>query len=231
MAGGYEVAFVQREACGSDIVTVRFEKPEGYSFVAGQWMTLRLETEDGPVTKTFTHCSAPSDPYLEITTRLSDSPYKHALAALTPGDVVHVNGPGGRLTLGPADTRLAFLAGGVGITPVRSTLRQAKVDGRSFVDVLLLYGNRDETCVPFLEEFEEMADMGVRTIVVYEQPPRLWTGERGFITAETVRRHVDPDDGRPFVVTGPPVMVEVMERVLDELEIPAERRRIERFSA
>jgi ferredoxin-NADP reductase len=41
---------------------------------------------------------------------------------------------------------------------------------------------------------------------------------------------MDPADGRPFIVTGPPMMVEAMERVLDELDIPTDRRRIERFS-
>jgi len=45
-----------------------------------------------------------------------------------------------------------------------------------------------------------------------------------------VRRYVDPADGRPFYVAGPPVMVTAMERVLDELGVEGEQRRIERFS-
>ncbi|HEY5539859.1 MAG TPA: FAD-dependent oxidoreductase [Coriobacteriia bacterium] len=231
MAGGHEVAYLDRDECGSDIVTVRFEKPEGYSFTPGQWFTLRLETDAGPATETFSHSSAPSDPFIELTTRASGSPFKRALVALEPGQRVHVNGPGGRLSVGDEVQRVAFLAGGVGITPVRSILRDARVRGRRFADALLLYGNRDDSCVPFLGEFEEMAEIGLRVVVVYEQPPTGWTGEAGFITAETVRRHLDVTDGRPFVVTGPPVMVTAMERVLDELEIPAERRRVESFSS
>jgi len=231
MSGGYEVAYLMRDECGADIVTVRFEKPEGYTFKPGQWFTLRLDTEQGPVTRTFSHSSAPSDPFIELTTRASGTPFKHALMGLEPGQNVHLNGPGGRLSVGDDVERVAFLVGGVGITPVRSILRDACARGRRFDDALLLYGNRDESCVPFLGEFEAMGDIGVRTVIVYERPSEGWTGEAGFITAETVRRHLDLSDGRPFVVTGPPVMVYAMERVLDELEIAVERRRVERFSA
>jgi ferredoxin-NADP reductase len=231
MPDGYDVAFIEQELCGSDIVTCRFEKPEGYSFAAGQWLSLRLETSDGPATHVFSHCSAPRDPVLELTTRLSGSVYKQALGRLEPGQRVHIVGPGGRLAIGDDVQRIAFLAGGIGITPIRSILRDAAQKGRTFDDALLLYGNRDESCVPFLAEFEAMADMGVRIVLVYERPPEMWDGESGFITADIVRRHVDLDDGRPFVVTGPPVMVTAIERVLDELHLAAERRLIERFGA
>ena len=229
MAGGYDVTLLGREPCGSDICTMRFERPEGYVFSPGQWFRLTLPTAQGPLAETFSHCSAPSDPYLELTTRLGASPFKRALAALEPGAAAHIVGPGGRLHIADDIERVAFLVGGVGATPVRSILRDAKARGRRFADALLLYGNRDVSCVPFLGEFEQMDDIGVRTVVVYERPPAGWDGETGFITSETVRRYVDVDDGRLFVVTGPPVMVAVMESVLDQLRIPAGQRLIERF--
>jgi len=231
MSGGYEVAYLQRDQCGSDIVTFRFERPSGYTFRAGQWFTLRIQTAEGPGTHTFSHSSAPDDGYLELTTRLSPSAYKQALAALEPGAMVHVNGPGGRLAV-PADAaRVAFLAGGVGVTPIRSILRDAAAHARRFDDALLLYGNRDESCVPFLAEFQAMADIGVRVVVVYERPTPEWPGESGFITADIVRRHLDVSDGRQIFVTGPPVMVSAIENVLDQLGVDEGRRRIERFAS
>jgi ferredoxin-NADP reductase len=117
----------------------------------------------------------------------------------------------------------------VGITPVRSILRDAAARGHRFEDALLIYGNRDESCVPYGVELEGLARIGVRVVLVYERPPVGWTGESGLISAQVVRRHLDLSDGRPVVVTGPPVMVSAVERVLDELELPDERRRVERF--
>jgi ferredoxin-NADP reductase len=231
MTDTYSVALLERQACGDDIQTLRFNRPAGYVFRPGQWFTLSLETAQGTETKTFSHCSAPADPYIELTTRMSDSAFKQALGALEPGAMVRIAGPGGRLEL-PQDARhVTFLVGGVGITPVRSILRDARHNGREFSDALLLYGNRDESCAPFLGEFEAMADMGVRVVVCYERPSVGWQGESGFITADTVRRHMDPSDGRLFVVTGPPPMVGAMESVLSNLAVPSGRWLVERFGA
>jgi glycine betaine catabolism B len=227
---GFDVSYLEHDTCGSDIRTVRLQRPESYRFKAGQWFTLRLDTAQGRVAKTFSHCSAPADPYLELTTRISGSAFKQALAALEPGAKVHIEGPGGRLSLAEDLPTVAFLVGGVGITPVRSILRDAAQRGRRFQDALLLYGNRDESCAPFLAEFEAMTDIGVRVVVCYERPSSGWRGESGFITAEMVRRHLALDNGRPFVVTGPPVMVDAMQSVLDDLAVNDSRRVIERFS-
>ena len=74
---------------------------------------------------------------------------------------------------------MAFLVGGVGITPVRSMLRDACAAGRVFEDALLFYGNRDASCVPFEAEFAAMRPNGVRTVLCFELPPAGWTGESG----------------------------------------------------
>lgn len=231
MTDTHTVALMEQMACGADIRILRFERPPGYAFRPGQWFRLSLETAQGTQTKTFSHCSAPHDPYIEMGTRMSGSVFKQALGKLELGATVRIAGPGGRLELSDEARRVAFLVGGVGITPVRSILRDAMDRGREFDDALLLYGNRDESCAPFLGEFEAMGGVGVRVVPCYERPSVGWQGERGFITEDTVRRHMDPADGRLFVVTGPPPMVSAMESVLSNLAVPTERRLVERFSA
>jgi ferredoxin-NADP reductase len=230
MSSSHAVEFLGRETCGADVLTARFSRPEGFTFAPGQWIVLALAQSDGRLSETFTICSAPGDDYLEITTRLSGSDYKNLLASLVPGDTAVVTGPGGRLALPATASRLAFLVGGVGITPVRSMLRDANEKGRVFDSVLLFYGNRDDSCVPFEAEFGEMAEIGVRTVLCYEVPPDGWSGESGFITADLVRRYLQDEElNRPFIVAGPPVMVAAMERVLDGLSVPAGNRLVEQF--
>lgn len=225
----YSVEFIERIPCGSDIASFRFARPDGYGFVAGQHLILGVETAEGPQSKPFTHSSAPDDEYLEITTRLSGSAFKNALLALAPGDRVQVSGPAGHLML-PPDTRcIRFLVGGVGITPARSMLRDAVHRDMTWDDAVLFYGNRDPSCMPFMDEFEAMRGRGVRIVSVVEHPDETWSGPVGFITAALVRQHVDPTEGI-FLTSGPPVMVTAMERVMDELGIADERRMIERFS-
>lgn len=229
MTTRYQAELLGKESCDESVITFRFSRPDGYSFRAGQWFRLFLHTADGELAETFSHCAAPGDEELELTTRMSGSPFKNALAALQRGDGVSISAPGGRLAIPPGAKRVCFLVGGVGITPVRSLLRDAQQTGRTFDDALLFYGNRDERCAPFAGEFLAMANGGVRTVLCFERASTGWKGERGFITAETVMRYLDPADGRPFLVAGPPIMVEVMQQVLDELGVPQSARIVEHF--
>ena len=229
MSARYEVSFLERGGCGSDVAWFRFSKPVGYSFTPGQYMLLTLGTADGPQTKPFTHSQSPHDDYLELTTRLSGSAFKNALEALDPGDEVGIAGPAGRLALPPEIDVIAFLVGGVGVTPARSMLRDAWQSGFTWRDAVVFYGNRDPSCMPFAEEFEAMASSGLRLVNVVEHADETWTGYRGFVTADIVRENVELHDGRLFCVSGPPVMVTAMERVLDELGVEPERRLVERF--
>lgn len=228
MAANYRASVRAVDTC-SDMATLSLTRPDGFEFEAGQWLRLTLTVGEAAQTKTFTIASAPADDLLEITTRLSGSPYKRALASLVPSDEVGLAGPGGRLRLPPGLSDAVFLAGGVGITPVRSMLRDAIGSGRSFSDIVVVYGNRDPVCVPYAEELSAMRPAGVRVVDVFEQAPESWDGARGFITARVVREIVDPSGGGLFFVTGPPMMVEAMRRVLDELGVSGDRRVVESF--
>ncbi len=228
MAKNYRASVRAVDTCG-DMATLSLTRPDGFEFEAGQWLRLALPVGGGVATKTFTIASAPADELLEITTRLSGSPYKRVLASLGPGADVDLSGPGGRLRLPGGLTGAVFLAGGVGITPVRSMLRDAVGSGRSFSDAVIVYGNRDPSCVAYAEELKAMRPAGVRVVDVFEEAPASWDGARGFITAQIVREIVDPADDGLFFVTGPPMMVEAMRRVLDELGVSDDRRVVESF--
>ena len=229
MVGAHEVQYLDRTGCGTEIASFRFSKPAGYTFEPGQYAVLSLDTAEGPQSKPFTHAQAPGDDYLEVTTRLSGSAFKNALVALAPGDRVSIRGPQGRLVAPPGLMRVAFLVGGVGITPAHSILRDRVLRGEPFDDAVVFFGNRDDSCIPYREELDAMGPMGVRVVNVLEHAPSAWEGETGFVSAQIVRKHLDTTDARTVIVSGPPVMVVAMERVLDDLGVDPARRLIERF--
>lgn len=227
----YRSVFRTHQECGSSLGSFRFDKPEGYLFAAGQHAMLTLPTREGLQSKPFTSSQAPSDPYIEVTTRLSGSAFKDALLSLAPGDIVDLSGPHGRMIVPEAAKKVAFLVGGVGSTPARSIVRDAVQRGTGLV-VELFYGNQDLTCVPFREEFAqyEATHPEIKVVDVLAEPPDGWEGETGFITAEVVRRYVDPLDEWHFVVAGPPSMIDPMKRVLAELEMPGDRVTLDVFT-
>jgi ferredoxin-NADP reductase len=213
-AADYAVAYLDTSPCGEGVASFRFSKPDGYTFSPGQFLTLTLNTRDGVVSKHFSHADAPGDPAIEVTTRLSGSAFKDALCDLKPGTTVHINAPKGRLGVPEGETAVGFLAGGVGITPAHSIIRDA-VAQRTGLDIVLFYGNRDETCVPYGEEFRGYAASVPRFLYVeaLDHPGPGWSGESGFISAELVHRHLADASRRHWIVAGPPPMVDAMRRV------------------
>lgn len=226
----YTATFAGSSALCASTSSFFFSRPAGYAFTPGQYLSLTLTTRDGEQTKEFSHCDTPGDPRIHLLTRMTGSAFKDALATLVPGDAVQVRGPFGGLVLGGVD-RAAFLVGGVGITPMRSIVGDA-VQRATGLTALVFDANPDEACIPFREEFGawERENPAVRFVHALERPPVGWKGERGFITADIVRRHCDPLDGWHWFVAGPPAMAEAMRSVLADLDVPADRSTFELFS-
>jgi glycine betaine catabolism B len=223
MSGTFSVRFLEGEEICSSTGSFRFVRPDGYRFAAGQFGAFTLQTAEGEQTKDFSHASAPGDPFLELTARLTGSAFKNALLALRPGDVVKLDGPKGRLTVAEGVTKAAFLVGGVGTTVARSIVRDG-VQRSTGLTILVFDGNTDQSCMPFRDEFDGYAagHDEIRVVDVLEKPLPGWTGETGFITADLVRRHCDPLDGWHWYVAGPPAMAAAMKRVVADLALPAE---------
>lgn len=224
----FAVRLLERRECGRGIVVVRWSRPAGYEFLPGQYFMLRLQTAEGLLAKPFSFASAPGDPYVEMATRVSSSAFKQALIALPVAGDAEISAAAGGLVLPEGTLNVGVLVGGVGITPVRSILRDAMQRGTG-LDVVLVYGNRDESCMPFAAELDAMAPHGVRVEHVLERASTSWAGHTGLISADLAHRLI-PDAGqRLFVVAGPPAMVAAMEAVLDALGVEPQRRLIERF--
>jgi ferredoxin-NADP reductase len=66
---------------------------------------------------------------------------------------------------------------------------------------------------------------------VLENPPTGWTGERGFITAEMFKRHLPPPFAdHEYFICGPDVMMDAIEKALEDLGVPLSRYHSERYS-
>jgi ferredoxin-NADP reductase len=200
----------------------RFAKPEGFAFKAGQSLNLTLldppETDAKGATRTFSIASAPHEPWLEIATRLRDTAFKRVLRKLAPGTRVQVRGPGGRFVLGDEDRPAVFLAGGIGITPFMSMLRQAAHEGARR-KLLLVYSNRRPEDAPYLSELESLRvhipDFTlVGTMTDMGNSSRPWDGERALVDGDFVARHAGHFTDAIYFVAGPPGMVAALRQSL-----------------
>jgi len=221
---------------GSDTTSYRFSRPSDYTFTAGQWYTITLSGDDGPLDHHFSHADSPTEDFIELTTRLTGSDFKNVLDALPLDEEAEFEGPFGRFVFDYQAPKIAFLTGGIGITPVRSMLRylrdtdsEGRVQGQQLV---MFYGSMTEDGIVYkddLDQFEKEIE-GFRVVHVITNPTESWTGHSGFINADTIRAEL-PDPGSwTYYVVGPPAMITAMDKVLEELAIPKEQRKVESFS-
>jgi ferredoxin-NADP reductase len=214
----------------------RFSRPVNYRFEAGQYFTVTIPSPAGPLEHTFSHCDSPTENFVELTTRLTGSDFKNALDALPLGAEAEFQGPMGRFVFRYEAPRIAFLTGGVGITPIRSMLRYladtggaGRTEGQELV---LLYGCMTEDAVVYGDQLDEFAKTipGLRVVLVVTEPTERWQGYRGFITADILRAELADPAVWTYYIVGPPPMVTAMEKILGVLEIPEAQVLVESFA-
>jgi ferredoxin-NADP reductase len=121
--------FERREEIASSIWMYQFRPERTIDFVPGQYIDLVLPHLAGDPrgsSRTFSITSLPSDNSFTFITKHFglQTPYKHALRALTVGSHAHISDAMGDLILPKSpDTPLVFVAGGIGIASYASMLR------------------------------------------------------------------------------------------------------------
>lgn len=232
----YRVRLIEKIPRGAETSSYRFSRPPGYRFAAGQFLMLTVPSPDGPLTHAFSHADSPTEPFIEVTTRLTGSAYKNALDALVPGAEVEIKGPYGKFLFRPDIPKIAFLTGGIGITPVRSILRyvadsggQERVAGQ---EIVLFYASSTVEGIVYRDELENLASTipGFRLTHVISQPPDDWQGHRGRITAEVLQAELGEPRAWTYYLVGPPGMLAGMEKLLEELGVPAPQQIKEQFA-
>ncbi|MFQ5820685.1 MAG: ferredoxin--NADP reductase [Candidatus Heimdallarchaeota archaeon] len=213
-------------------LSYRFENPIELQYKAGQFFVIDIPVDGEKYRHHFSFSSSPTEKgYLEFTTKMSDSDFKKALQKLNPGDNVYLKGPFGKFTLDEGIKKIAMLAGGIGITPFRSIIKDS-VDKNRALNFILLYGNHREEDIIFREEFDEIQSSihNLKVVHILLEPSESWNGYTGFIDSKIIQTEIPDYNERHFYVCGPPKMIEVMEKILQELNIPKDQIKTEAFT-
>ena len=216
----------------------RFAKPADFKFEAGHSVSVSLidppEIDHKGNSRSFSLVSAPYETELVIATRMRDTAFKRSLKAMPAGGRIHLRGPAGKFTLDGADVqRAVFLAGGIGITPFVSMLRQTAHDRRGR-DLWMFYSNRRPEDAAFLDELVGLQQRNSRyrfvgTMTEMEKSSRPWTGETGFLDRAMLERHLKDLSTSTYYVAGPPGLVETMQKMLADAGVPDEAIRTDEF--
>jgi ferredoxin-NADP reductase len=234
----FETRLKRREEVAAGTFAFHLEKPRDFRFKPGQAVDVVLTDPSGAEAQgarhTFSIVSAPSEDELCVATRMRDSAYKRALTSLSIGAPLKLDGPFGSLTLHGDRARPAVLiAGGIGITPFMSMLRQAAQD-RLPQRLVLLYSNRRPEDAAFLAELQRLAEQNqnfrlLATMTQMGKSARPWTGATGAIDEDWLRR-VGGELAAPiYYLAGPPAMVAALHETLNAAGVSDDDIRSEEF--
>ncbi len=208
------VRFDHKHEEANGIVSLYFEPLEPYQHIAGQFIEINLrhsKPDSRGIRRWFTLSSAPEDKLLSITTRFAgknSSSFKRAFTALQPGTELSFSPPEGDFCLpSDASTKLVFVAGGIGITPVHSMVKHL-LKTKEQRDVRLIYGVNTLDDVLFMNVFDTyQADVEL----VVSDPPENWEGANGHVTAEQIISATRNTDSYLVYLSGPEPMVEKLD--------------------
>lgn len=210
-----------------DVVAFIFEPWGNLKYKAGQyleWTLTHPRPDSRGVRRFFTISSSPTEDFVMLTSKFYDKPstFKQALHKLEPGDEIGAAHLSGEFTL-PEDPgkKLAFIAGGIGITPFRSMAKWL-IDNREKRDIVLLFSNKTEQDQVFKDIFDAAKELGVRTVYVN-------TDKDEYIDEKMIKKEMPDWQERLFYVSGPQPMVLAMEEMLEDMGIQKSHIQVDYF--
>jgi ferredoxin-NADP reductase/Na+-translocating ferredoxin:NAD+ oxidoreductase RnfD subunit len=227
-------------ALGPGLMDFLYVPSPALAYQPGQYMEWTLDhprVDSRGKRRYFTIASSPTERSLRIGVKFAEagSTFKQALLAHTErGTEIVAAQVAGDFTL-PRDPqqKLAFIAGGIGITPFRSMAKYL-TDRRERRNVVLLYANRRYDEILYQDVFDAARRViRFRTVYVLSDPtsaPGWWYGERGRIDAAMIARQIPDYRERRFYVSGSPALVQSVLAALRRLGVKPSQIKTDYFT-
>lgn len=221
--------------------TFRLMLPEGgklpFSWKAGQYLTLNLETPTGTIKRAYTIASSPNQTrFVEITVKREATGVGSAFLhdEIGEGSFIDILGPAGTFTFtGDESKGIVLIAGGVGITPMMSKIRNLTEQAWAH-PVWLIYAVQKFDQVIFVNELailrERHSNFNI-LIVPTDVTGTDWSGPNGFLTAQIVKNFIPDIEAQRVHVCGPAPMMNAVLYILRGLQVPDDSVFTESFGA
>ena len=235
----YKIKLIKKEEVAEGTMAFYFEKPAGFDFIAGQYVTVSLinppETDDEGNSRFFSLITAPYENCLGIATRMRDTAFKRVLKEMPIGSEIKIAGPDGSFYLHENASQPAiFLIGGIGVTPVFSILKNAAYKKLPH-QLFLFYSNKRPEDAAFLEELQILEKENknfklIATMTEMENSKQAWRGETGFINKEMLQKYIKNLNSPIYYMSGPPAMVKAMRELAEKNGATDDNIKFEEFA-
>jgi ferredoxin-NADP reductase/Na+-translocating ferredoxin:NAD+ oxidoreductase RnfD subunit len=215
-----------------------FASDQGMNFRPGQyleWTLSHAKPDDRGNRRYFTIASAPSEESIRVGVKFGQptSSFKKKLLEMQLGDTLMAAQLSGDFTLpNDLEKKFVFIAGGIGITPFVSMIRDA-LETKQKKDITLLYANRNPEDIAYRDVLEHArTELGMNTVYTLSAVNATASHEHertGRITAAMIREEVPDFAEREYYISGPNSMVQSFEELLSEIGIPPSHVTVDYF--
>lgn len=232
--GRFVLTLERIEQTAGDSYDFIFRSQRKLAFQAGQYLewTLGLDRSDSRGNRRyFTVASAPTEQSVRLGVKFypQSSAFKRALGSMKAGCTIHASQLAGDFTLpSNAETKIAFLAGGIGVTPFRSML-QYLVDRKEVRPIVVLYGTESQEDIAYRDVLgAARRELGIRTFHAVAKG-----AERGqypgHIDARLVQLTMPDYLERTFYISGPQAMVKALRQTLLAMGVRRSKLKVDYF--
>ena len=232
----FRFTLLRIEKMAADCYDYVFTADRHLVFEAGQYLNWTLDVSQPDKRgnrRAFTIASAPNNAEIRLGVKFyaDSSAFKTKLATMQPGDHIHGSQVAGSFTL-PRDPRqkLAFIAGGIGITPFRSMIEDM-LNRRDARSLIMLYGINHMADIAYSDVFlEAEQDLGLRTrYIVAEDAITHPQVCQGMIDGSLIRQEIPDFLDRMFYISGPHAMVSHIRGTLRRMGVARARIKMDFF--
>ncbi|MFA6161335.1 MAG: FAD-binding oxidoreductase [Patescibacteria group bacterium] len=238
MIGIRPFKIVKKDNPTDDLCRLVLEPADGepvFSFQAGQFVMVRESNDSGTATypRAFSIASAPCESASQIELGIkSQGSLSLTLCESSRGDKFNIQGPYGTFTLDKTSDHLVFFAGGVGMTPFRSHVRESLLTELN-QQIVLFYSGQNAGDLMYHAEFSELASKypNFKYIpITTRECAKDWPGECQRLNQEMFDKYVADSSLWDYMMCGPQAMMDNVREMLLARDVDVEARlRFERY--
>jgi predicted ferric reductase len=237
----HEVISIKQVSLGIWELVIKHSTDKRMNYQAGQFAWLKIGNSSPMPENPFSIASRSQKNSSEMSFLIKDvGDFTHQISQVQVGQRVFIDGPYGNFggeALSVDHDQLIMIAGGVGIAPMISILRQMEGDQDKKVlnkKILLIYGNRvTEQAVNLKEMVNLESFKNLEVLHLVSEPTKDWQGLTGVLNATMLERILSAHQinlkTAQFLICGPAEMIDSVEISLDQFGAPLANIASEKF--
>ncbi|RWU09209.1 2Fe-2S iron-sulfur cluster binding domain-containing protein [Pseudidiomarina gelatinasegens] len=238
----FTLKLAQQRSVSPLITELKFTVQGHFSYQAGQFMQFEIPSDSGSVLRNYSFACAPATKNSDTTElvfliRAMPAPSSNVpagigssyLCQLQQGDPVHATGPFGDFLAtdrAVSNRPQIYIAGGVGIAPIRALVQAESAQGRP---MHLFHGARSTAELIYCDEFVAMSHLRYVPVIsdqTDQDIEQIQLGNIDVAVAQWLQNHPGDYD---FYVCGPPAMLQATLAMLASLNVDSARIRFDDF--